>query len=163
MHVGFTGTQHGMTDDQKLDLDFQLFMLSEEYGQLVFHHGDCIGADAEAHMIACQNDCFVEIHPPKDPKKRAWCEGANVIHPEYGYKVRNKHIVNASDILFVAPRTPVEEVKSGTWMTWRYARSIEKPLHLLVDSSWPLTDIMKVTDQEVGLWQPLATQLQLGP
>ena len=46
MIVGFTGTQSGMTDKQKKELKTLLLAVATE-----LHHGDCIGADREAHDI----------------------------------------------------------------------------------------------------------------
>ena len=45
--IGFTGTRQGMTAEQKSALRNLL-----DGGAGDFHHGDCIGADSEAHGIA---------------------------------------------------------------------------------------------------------------
>lgn len=48
MKIGFTGTRQGMTPAQRLKATHWLAKLSATE----FHHGDCMGADAEAHAIA---------------------------------------------------------------------------------------------------------------
>jgi hypothetical protein len=87
-----------------------------------FHHGDCVGADAEAHDIAIDMGLYVVIHPPTDPKHRAWCE-PNEMRDEFPYLERNHNIVDEAVNLFAAPGTNWEVRRSGTWATVRYMRS----------------------------------------
>ena len=47
MKIGFTGTQNGMSEKQKK----VLFNLIESFPYAEYHHGDCIGADANFHTI----------------------------------------------------------------------------------------------------------------
>jgi hypothetical protein len=89
------------------------------------HHGDCIGADADAHAIAKELGLKVELHPPTKGGLRANCEGAEVVHDPEPYLQRNKKIVDHTKILVATPKTAVEEIKSGTWSTIRYARKQE--------------------------------------
>lgn len=122
MKVGFTGTQKGMTDLQLL-----------EFGKLItklmpseFHHGDCIGADTQAHK------CFDGkkiIHPPFDTIKRAFNKGET--RPIKPYLVRNKNIVNEITILIATPNSMCEELRSGTWSTIRYARKQNKKIYII--------------------------------
>lgn len=126
--VGFTGTQHGMTDQQKFQLQRELTRRQVSS----FHHGDCIGADAEAHSVAEFLNLPIEIHPTTG-SKRAFCSGAIKIHQSLPPLVRNTHIVNASHILIAAPRQRVEVLRSGTWATIRYARKTGKEVIYL----WP--------------------------
>lgn len=131
MKLGFTGTQEGATENQILLLiKFFNYNIVDE-----FHHGDCIGADAQAHAIALQEGCRIVIHPPKNHSKRAWCNRGNIsgctVLPEEEYLTRNRLIVASTDVLIAMPRTMTEEQRSGTWSTVRYARKMRKTVHIL--------------------------------
>lgn len=128
MIVGFTGTQEGMTLLQKVLFEGVLARVCPDE----FHHGDCIGADAEAHALVRRNAprCRIVIHPPEDDAKRAFCEGDEVREPK-PYLTRNRVIVACSDELVGAPKTAIEELRSGTWSTIRYARAARKHVYLL--------------------------------
>lgn len=115
---GFTGTQWGMTQAQRITLAMCLATLNPDS----LAHGDCIGADAQAHAMALTAIVRVYIHPPLDSSKRAWCEGASFVFAPAEFLVRNHAIVDACDILIATPKTHVEELRSGTWATVRYAR-----------------------------------------
>lgn len=130
MIIGFTGTQEGMSDLQKAMLVGVLARLSPD----VFHHGDCIGADAEAHALVREHapNCRIEIHPPQDESKRAFC-GGDKVWPARPYLARNRTIVFCCDELVAAPKTRAEELRSGTWSTVRAARRCGKPIHMV----WP--------------------------
>jgi len=123
MKLGVTATRDGMSDEQKQD--FHDFLIWEDVGEL--HHGDCVGGDADAHEIAMEvGGIYIVVHPPTDPKHRAFCEG-HEIRPEKPYLERNKDIVDETEQLFAAPRDRhVEERRSGTWHTIRYARRHDK-------------------------------------
>lgn len=122
MIIGFTGTRVGMRVPQLQSLKYVLSMHEES----TFHHGDCKGADAEAHDVAKFFEYFIIVHPPEDPKLRAYCEG-NVIRATKPYIQRNHNIVDESDILLATPRTFLEERQgSGTWATIRYAFQMAK-------------------------------------
>lgn len=125
MHVGFTGTQIGMTPDQKRV--FTHFMKTCE--GLIFHHGDCIGADYDAHIIARKHNLKIVLHPPNYGGKRAFCE-ADESREEKPYIERNHDIVDESDAVFATPKGP-EVMRSGTWATVRYARKTGTPLFII--------------------------------
>jgi hypothetical protein len=120
MKIGFTGTQHGISIRQKEILRQELSLATE------FHHGDCIGADEEAHEIARELELYIVVHPPKNYAKRAWCTG-DVTLPERDYLERNHLIVDHTDKLIGCSRFNREELRSGTWSTIRYAKRIGKP------------------------------------
>jgi hypothetical protein len=127
MTVGFTGTQIGMSSKQKEHLRSQLIALGAEW----FRHGDCIGADSEAHTIAMSVGCRIAIHPPIDSKKRAFREGDYLAEPK-DYLVRNHDIVDESQVLIAAPKNERREERiSGTWATIRYARKIGRRVIIL--------------------------------
>ena len=128
MVAGFTGTRKGMSREQKQTL---LFCLEEDdFKEL--HHGDCVGADHQAGMVAKRLGMRIVIYPgpSHNPKIRAFSFHHEAKPPEH-YLVRNRHIVDACDVLFAAPETPNEVVRSGTWATIRYARKIGKEIILL--------------------------------
>jgi hypothetical protein len=125
--AGFTGTRFGMTFRQQRELKEQLWA----YRSL--HHGDAIGSDAQCHRIAQGMGQFrITIHPPSNPSQRAWCIG-DVLKPPKDYGKRDCNIVDACDTLFATPRFMVEELRSGTWQTIRYARKRKKHIRII----WP--------------------------
>lgn len=134
MFVGFTGTQRGLTSYQRNELASALASLKAVAATTntpaQFHHGDCIGADYEAHYLARKLGWHIVVHPPENTKKEAWCI-ADERRPSFPYLVRNHNIVRATDILIACPRTGTEEQRSGTWATVRYARKIGRPVFIL--------------------------------
>ncbi len=127
MDIGFTGTRDGMTWAQQAALDEML-----QLEGLRFHHGDCIGADAEAHELAWKYDKHIVIHPPTDDRLRARCV-ANSIRPERPYHERNRNIVQESDLLIACPKQSTEQFQGGTWYTIHYAQGIGKIVRII----WP--------------------------
>jgi hypothetical protein len=125
LSVGFSGTQRGMSQRQKDNLTRELKQLREK-GCTTFHHGDCIGADGEAHKIALELGYRIVIHPPSDMSKALNTKPSEMIAvlPPKPYLERNKDIVIASMILLAAPYSSVEQKRSGTWSTIRFARTM---------------------------------------
>jgi len=131
MKVGFTGTQYGMTDHQKRAVRELLGRLKPSE----FHHGDCVGADEEAHEIVRSLPFEVKIvsHPPSNPKKRAFCKADEEREPK-PYLERNRDIVDDTSVLVACPSSVKEVLRSGTWTTWRYARKSSREIYLIVPS-----------------------------
>jgi nucleoside 2-deoxyribosyltransferase len=129
--IGFTGTQKGMSPGQKEELIWYLHELAAYPAPIIFHHGDCIGADEDAHLIAKRYGAKVHIHPPFDSPKRAHCHG-DVTHNEKENLARNRDIVDACDVLIAAPDGDHERLRSGTWSTVRYARRKGKAVRILI-------------------------------
>lgn len=99
----------------------------QEVGAKELHHGDCVGADAATHQEAVALGLNVVIHPPTADIYRANCTGppATITTlPPLAYITRNRKIVDAVDGLIVLPQGFEQEVRSGTWSTYRYARGI---------------------------------------
>lgn len=94
--------------------------LLASYAAAILHHGDAIGADAEAHDIAIGLGCAIVVHPPAVETQRAF-KAAAEIRAAKPYLVRNKDIVRETALLIAAPAEPVEQLRSGTWSTVRYA------------------------------------------
>ena len=132
--VGFTGTQKGMTEVQGRGV----LRLLKQLSPTSFHHGDCIGADADAHDLAVCLNIPIIIHPPTKSSKRAFCHKRSSlveisVLDEFDYLARNKHIVNDCLVLIAAPKGMEEELRSGTWSTVRYARKHKKVVLIV----WP--------------------------
>lgn len=118
MKVGFTGTRQGMSQAQKE----QFVLLMYDLHPTEFHHGDCEGADAEAHDIIREffPTCKIVVHPPVSNYLRAFKQGDEILEP-LPYLVRDKKIVDATHYLIGAPLCDIEEKGSGTWYTIKYA------------------------------------------
>jgi hypothetical protein len=130
MQVGFTGTQRGMTEAQKAHLQIVLCGFGRG-GEL--HHGDCIGADSEAHDVADACGYCIILHPPSNPYKRAWREvPRHLMRPELPYITRNHRIVNETEWLIATPSEFEEQLRSGTWSTVRYARRQRRKICLIL-------------------------------
>lgn len=125
MKIGFTGTQNGMSNEQYQVLESLFIRLGAAHE---FHHGDCIGADAQAHIMAMRRDWRIILHPPDNKSKRAFCSGYENIRQAYPYLTRNQHIVNECDVLFATPKEWDEQQRSGTWATVRRARKKGMPI-----------------------------------
>lgn len=147
IHVGFTGTQVGMTHAQKAVVWHRL----TDAGDFWAHHGDCVGADADFHEICrsfTQRCKGITGHIPDNDSKRAFCQFDSVMPPR-PYLVRNKDIVVISDVMVAAPRQVEEQrIGSGTWATIRCTRRRDKPLALVLPSGevryerWPTQRVM---------------------
>lgn len=126
MKIGFTGTQGGMTKAQMHLLDRWL----RDYRGGEFHHGDCVGADAEAHDLAYENSLDIWIHPPINGSKRAGKNAPHILEPK-DYLARNHDIVDATDALIATPKESEEVLRSGTWSTVRYAKKKMRPVNII--------------------------------
>lgn len=135
MNIGFTGTQESLTSAQYE----ALFRVLHEYArheERVFHHGNCIGADASSHYIAGILGFRRVLHRPVSGKKEAPCvrhllPGDEVL-PRKDYLERNQDIVNATSVLIACPKEETgEALRSGTWSTVRYARSLRRKILII--------------------------------
>lgn len=144
MKVGFTGTQAGMTLSQ-----YGLLLLTLRYNlpepMTEFHHGDCVGADAQAHELVRKHfkDTKIVVHPPSNPYKRAFKEGDET-RPALEYIQRNRWIVIGTDILVAAPKELEEQQRSGTWSTVRFAQTIGRTVIIVPHVTDELKIIMPV-------------------
>jgi hypothetical protein len=75
MRLGVTGSSHGTT----LEQDRAIWRLMSHVAATELHHGDCVGADEVFHNAAIGTRIplspheVIIIHPPADPRKRAFC------------------------------------------------------------------------------------------
>ncbi len=129
MHVGFTGTRSGMSDSQLDQLYDILYGLKTP---VILHHGDCMGADQQMHVMAAElfPDMQLHVHPPINDYLRAYCQGHVTYQPE-DYLSRDQKIVDVSDLLIAAPLTDYFVPRSGTWYTVRYAQNKLKSVYIL--------------------------------
>lgn len=102
-------------------------------GAREFHHGDCVGADAEAHAIARDIGYSVHVHPPENRSFRAYCYGDVNSEPDT-YMNRNKAIVGASTIMVGCPASETREQRSGTAATMAYSLSVGVPVVMVAPS-----------------------------
>ena len=123
--IGFTGTRHGMSEEQKSE--FKKIIKSKECEE--FHHGMCIGSDEQAHQIAKDTKIKVVGHPPSFKKFMATTE-CDITKKPFDYLKRNKNIVDEAEILIATPDVK-EKVRSGTWSTIRYARKKGKRIYII--------------------------------
>jgi len=130
--LGFTGTRRGMTMFQKTAISQML----ADVRVMEAHHGDCVGADEEFHYLCFVRNIPIVIHPPEDPKLRAFCPNAYRIEPPRPYIERNHIIVNSVGLMVAAPKEDYEPMAGrgqGTWSTVRYARQVGRLLRIV----WP--------------------------
>lgn len=132
MRIGFTGTREGMTPNQRSQ--FWSFIL--RFPPDLFRHGVCVGADSQAVNIVRQLTPrpkifghFGDIPGMTCDIATGWCDDTAPPEP---CLVRNRHIVDGSDMLIACPKGP-EERRSGTWATVRYARKQGKRILII----WP--------------------------
>ena len=130
IRVGFTGTREGMSQAQKDTLYTRLFELRNSVGIESFHHGDCTGSDEEAADIAQELGIDTVAHPPLAVKFRAY-HRSTIIRTPKPFMVRNHDIVLECRYVFAAPRTDEEEVRSGTWATYRFAKACGTDVEVL--------------------------------
>lgn len=125
--IGITGTKHGATEPQATVLEALIQVLAPD----ALHHGDCVGVDEAAHYMALRaNVGYIYIHPPKNPKYRAFCSWPSVDSsistvveslPEREYLQRNREIISNVEMLLAVPHNTEYRERSGTWYTVRYA------------------------------------------
>lgn len=125
--LGVTGSQLGPTPEQDHTVGRIMLALCEHVGLRGITHGDCIGVDRFAHIMARAMGLRVDIFPPSNPKKRAWCDGPRefvTIHPPAPYLVRNEHGVAGQAVALLGlPR----ESSRGTWHCLGCAERQGKP------------------------------------
>jgi len=135
MKIGFTGTQKGLARSQYE----ALFRVLHGYSwaeEREFHHGNCVGGDESSHYIAGILKFKRVLHRPLSGRKEARCsfhlEPVDVLMPRKDYLERNKNIVNATEVLVACPKEEDgETLRSGTWSTVRYARSLKRKIVII--------------------------------
>ena len=143
--VGFTGTQNGMKKRQLRTVgQILLCHLLIEYLPVEFHHGDCIGADEEAHKLARALRFRIISHPSDIDDRRAFCRVRNPREPK-PFLERNQDIVDETAFLIGAPDGP-EKRRSGTWSTIRYARKKGRVIYVAYPDGKMTVDSTPIRD-----------------
>lgn len=142
IHIGFTGTRHGMSEAQRRMVDITVAdMIGGDLDlRVVAHHGDCTGADAQFHIIAVQYGAMTVGHIPDDNTYRGFAQCDDTRDP-LPYLKRNQNIVDAATYMIAAPGEMTEQDRGGTWSTIRMARRAKKPLIIVypdgtTEGSW---------------------------
>lgn len=129
--IGISGTRHGCNSAQYTELE-QLLEDAFDFAGGVFHHGDCVGVDEEAHRIAKRLDYWIIVHPPLNPKHRAFCDGDESRNVK-SYLDRNRDIVDESRSMLIVPEKAILSApRSGTWATYKYALETGTPVQVIV-------------------------------
>lgn len=129
MEIGITATRKGLTVPQQTTLLEVLTRLKPATDRLSVHHGDCVGGDEQAHRCIRSHfglNSLIHAHPCDLKAQRAYCS-ANITHPVKAPLDRNRDIVLAADVMIIMPSGFVEELRSGTWATYRYAKKTRIP------------------------------------
>ena len=134
MHIGFTGTHHGMTPAQSDTVR----TLLDDHTLFTMHHGGCLGADTEVHyMVRITQRCLGIVVHPCNIKAM---QGSVRLRPndirlfEKNPLHRNMDIVDVSAFLIAAPKQDHMVTRSGTWGTVRYAQKQGKLIHIVLPS-----------------------------
>lgn len=129
MKIGITGTREGMTEHQ---FDLVQKYLKDKYCEgAEFHHGDCVGVDAEAALLAKEIGYKIIAHPgPDHDGLRAYVPADESREPQSHFK-RNRTIVDACDHLLVVPLQMERQLRGGTWYTHDYAVKKNKPFSVI--------------------------------
>lgn len=133
MKIGITGTREGMTEHQ--------FKMIKQYLELhyqpgaEFHHGDCVGVDAEAALLAREIGYKIVGHPgPNNDVLRANVQCDEIREPQNHFK-RNRTIVDTCDVLLVVPLQMERQERGGTWYTHDYAAKTKTPFFVIYPES----------------------------
>lgn len=129
--IGFTGSRTGLNDFQRKELKKLLGARTDlSSGHVDFHHGGCVGADAEAHKLAVLLGCRAFVHPCTIAYQRAYLTHVYKLYGEQEPLARNRDIVKITTELIACP-SGKEELRSGTWATIRYARKLGRRITIV--------------------------------
>lgn len=136
-HIGFSGSRFGMTEQQSISVRNLLEERRHILSQGWFHHGDCVGSDAQACEIARNLGYKIYRHPPLEKKMNANCP-YDATDPEYSYHGRNQRIVKATSLLIATPRDNTGS--GGTWWTIICARRMKRPRIIVLRDGTKITE-----------------------
>jgi len=121
--IAFSGTRRGMKAVQQ---DLLSNVLQQHFGSCQeppwLLHGDCVGADAQAHAIAKAIGYKIGVFPPDKDKYRAFVSDYDWIGGPLPYLVRDELMIKKAQIVYATPNQKVEIFRgSGTWFAIRRA------------------------------------------
>lgn len=124
-HIGFSGTREGMNEAQRRKVTY---LIDRAISTIAVHahHGCCVGADEEFHVIAGERQLWIVGHPPIETKWRSRVKVDDRRDPK-PYQDRNMDIARECHEMVAAPRSDRPD-NSGTWSTIRKARRLGKPV-----------------------------------
>lgn len=129
--VMVTGTRRGITQRQEDVLSNALWVLRMKDFS-VFLDGDCVGADVQARQIAQHHEYRCVVHP-STAVTRAYYQKYDFIRDPAPPLVRNRTMVDESNLVLGLPSGMSEELRSGTWACLRYTGKVHRPTIIL----WP--------------------------
>lgn len=126
LHLGFTGTRHGMSPAQHARMLLELDRLIDLDEMTNAHHGCCVGADAQFHAAVRDIPCVCVVgHPGPDWPDGDLCDRSlqfdALIRPR-PHMQRNREIVADSKVMLAAPFEDEPQMRGGTWKTIGMAR-----------------------------------------
>lgn len=129
--IGMTASRFGFSDMQNRRVDEIL----DFYADFIGIHGDCKGGD-EQFDRKCKTRGKIRWAYPGFPagrtndfRWRAWCDCEKIFEPR-PFMVRNRHIVEACDLLIGCPQNG--SPSSGTNLTIKLAKQLRKN-HVVID------------------------------
>ena len=134
--VAVTGTRGGCTQEQKNSLKSLLHRVAPS----TLVHGDCLGVDQEAGVLAIEEGIRVHLYPSTLSEFRAHSDGVVIEDPSPPL-YRNKRMVDSVQLVLAVPSTYKNVTRSGTWYTVRYARKQGVPVILLYPNGEVLSDL----------------------
>lgn len=133
MTIGFTGTrQIEKISALRLDLLYKkiIFYKIDYDLELTLLHGCAFGADSYFHSIGINENIPIIGRPTYN--RNFDLRDFEYLHLPEAPLTRNKKIVDDCDILIALPiDKDVEELRSGTWATIRYARKQNKQIIMI--------------------------------
>lgn len=132
---GVTGTRHGAAKEQRASLLIRIHRITERANgrfELWLIHGGCAGVDVETHAICKGFGWYTWVLPGSNGAHRN-CKNADIIENPRPFLDRNRLIVDRCHAIHALPKGYLEERRSGTWATVRYARSMSRRLVMI----WP--------------------------
>lgn len=125
-HIGFTGTQRGMSLAQRATVHLLLRLAAPRRcvgpaDEVWAHHGDCVGADKDFAELAVLEGLKIHRHPPTESGKRSGLVAWDRTEEPLPYLQRNDAIIAACGLLVACPKGFESEIRSGTWATIRHA------------------------------------------